>query len=276
MLTDASAKLRTSVRSVPDDVEQIIIFSDVHAHLQPLEAFEREINALTGAYHLVCNGDLLYGGIHPVEAVDWIMQHVGEWATVGNHDQIGFALGYECEPQPPHTEVGALQRLSEAQREYLLTLPHRLEISWRGKRIVCMHGHVARDGRSCSWLSHPATQIADFCETDSDLSVASHTHFAYRHETNGTFMANTGSIASPILAVENAGGMHIQSGEDEIVAGDNLRSSFLIVREEAQRLVPEIRRFDYDRKSVIDEMFETGHDAAPIHRGWLTEGIIRM
>ena len=34
--------------------------------------------------------------------------------------------------------------------------------------------------------------------------------------------------------------------------------------------------YDQRQKSVIDEMFETGHDAAPVHRGWLTEGIIRM
>jgi predicted phosphodiesterase len=276
MATDPTDNLRTSTGDVPDEIDQIVIFGDVHGHLPPLEAFEREISGLEGATHLICNGDLIYGGIHPVEAIEWVMQHVGNWTTSGNHDEIGFQFGYDCEPQPPHTEVGALQRLSDTQRNFLRSLPHRLVISWRNRRIVCMHGHRSRDDRSCSWLSDPTTQTANFLEEDADLCAASHTHFAYRKDSGGRIMVNPGSIASPILGVEGANGIHIQSGETEIEAGDNLRSSFVIIREKNGRLEPEIRRFDYDRQLIIDEMFATEHGAAEIHRGWLLDGVIRM
>lgn len=184
--------------------------------------------------------------------------------------------GYDGEPQPIHTEVGALQSLSDTEREYLRGLPHRLELTWRGHRIVCMHGHRSVDGRDCSWLSSPADQVADFAERDADLVAVGHTHFPHIHDGGECTVANPGSVASPILAVAYSDTFHVQSGEESVVAGENLRSSFLLVGEDAGQLRPEIVRFDYDRDAVLEDMRAAGHEHLDVHRGWLCEGIVRF
>jgi putative phosphoesterase len=273
---NVSSSVTTSSRIIANDVDQIVIFSDAHGHRQALAALEQSLAALNGTYHVVCNGDIIYGGISPVESIQWVMQHAADTTTCGNHDEAGFTFGYEGEPQPAYTEVGALQRMSDAERDYLRSLPQRLELTWRDRRIVCMHGHRSVEGKDCSWLSSPDAQIACFAESAADLVALGHTHFAYIHQGDDCIVANSGSIGSPILAVAFPSNFHVQSGGGAVVAGDNLRSSYLLIREADGKLQPEIVRFDYDRTAVLDEMEAAGHDGLDVHRGWLLEGIIRV
>ena len=266
--------IRSACHQVDDSIERLLIISDIHSNLQPLLIFDELRKGLEGSYQLVFNGDLFSGGCRPVETAEWVIEHVGELATLGNHDEQMLRCTDVDDEHPPYSEPGAYQRLSAEQREFFQQLPHRLELDWRGKRIILMHGHVTMEGRNGSWMATPDQQIANFDEPGADLFVASHTHYAFVQQVGDGLFANTGTMCLPILGIETDDGLHVQSGREEIRPDDDRRTSFLSVTVEGGQLKAEIVRFDYDRESVLEEMKEEGRTDLELFRKWLSEGIV--
>ena len=266
--------MKTSAHRLDDSIGRLLIVSDIHSYTQSLEAFDELRLHMEGRNEVIFNGDLFHGGAKPVETAEWVMTNAGEFATIGNHD-TEMLRGADDLEYPPFIEAGAYQRLSKNQREYFRNRPHRLEFTWRGKCIVLMHGHIMMDGRPGSWLSPPDEQIANFAESGADLFVTSHTHYAFVREIPGGLYANTGSMSATILGVENAIGLHLQSGKDEFGPGDDPRSSFLSVTESGGKLHLEIVRFDFDRQAALDDLEAAGHPRLKFLRKWLTDGIIK-
>lgn len=263
--------IRTRTRTLDDTLDRLIILSDIHAHLPPLKAFDQARLRLKGRNQVLFNGDLCFGGPRPAEAAVWLQDTVGELATLGNHDE-GMLRGAQGE-HPPYTERGAYLRLNEKQRDYFRQLPHRWIFSWRGKKIVLMHGHLTRDEKAGSWQAVPEEQIANFLDPTADLCVTGHTHYAFIRRVARTLFANCGSISAPILAVLNESGLHPQSGGKELTADDDPRSCFLSVTESGGSLDVEIIRFQDDREATLREMREAGHPRLELYTRWLTDGI---
>lgn len=264
--------IRSAEHQIDDNVEHLLVISDVHGCVQPLSAFDEIRSGVEGRSVVAFNGDAFSGGARPVEVAAWIIDNVGDLATIGNHDETMLA-GAEGE-NLSFTEPGAYQRLSRQQRDYFGDKPHRLELSWHGKRIVLMHGHINRHGDAGSWLASPDEQSQVFHQADADLCVVSHTHYAYIREGNRTIMANTGSMAFPLLGIKEENGLHTQSGKPEIGPDEDFRSSFLDITLRNDRLLVELNRFEYDRGATLDEIKDAGHPDHEGMEGWLTTGIV--
>ena len=264
--------IRTLKHDVDDSIERLLIVSDVHAFIEPLHVFDKLRAAMRGKSQVVFNGDLYCGGVRPVEATDWVMRNAGELATLGNHDED--ALRGNEGSQPPFTEAGAWQRLRDDQRDWLRIRPHRLELSWRGRRIVAMHGHLTREGRPIPWYATPEEQIAAFGESDADLCLTGHTHFAFVRQSHNIHVANSGSMFAAIVARDERGVIRAQSGKPEVSPDDETRCSFLSVTESQQKVHVEIVRFDYDRKASIVELERAEHAYLRDYRRLLLEGIV--
>lgn len=266
--------IRAVQQTLPDDLDRLLITSDIHGHLQPLEAFDQLRAAMPGRSQVLFNGDVCYGGPFPAEAADWVRKNAGELATTGNHDELMFEAADAG--QPPYTEAGAYECLSDEARDYFRTLPHRLELTWRQRRIVLMHGHVTADDSAVSWLATPDEQVSRFANPDADLCTFGHTHYPYVRQCDGTIYANSGSLSSTILATENRGVLRPQSGLSEIGPDEETRSTFLEVTEAGGQLQVEIVRFDFDRQALLDDMQQFGWPHMALSRRWIAEGVIEL
>jgi predicted phosphodiesterase len=267
--------IKTATHQLPDSVDRLLIVGDIHSYLQPLQVFDALRARMAERTEVLFNGDLFQGGAKPVETAQWVLSNVGDLATVGNHDEA-MLRGTGGSVQPPFTEAGAYQRLSKNQREYFRNRPHRLVLTWRGKNIVLMHGHIRMDGHPGSWMAPPEEQIARFSEPAVDLFVTSHTHCAFVREVVNGYFANTGSVSATLLGVEEKSGLHVQSGKDTIGPDDDRRSSFLSVSESEGSLRVDIERFEYDREAALKDLEDAGHPEIDLIRRWLTEGILRV
>ena len=252
----------------------MLIFSDLHTFLSPLRAMDAVRAGYGGREQVIFNGDNYHGGLQPIETTQWIMDHAGPLATLGNHDEAMLATkGEGGVSPPPCTEPGAYQVLSAEQREYVAGLPHRLALEWRGVKIVVMHGHVTPGGGEGSYRWSPSEQIEHFVDGSADLYVLGHTHYAYVEEVDGGIAANSGSAAVPILAFADDEGVHPQSGR-ETIEGEDLRCSFMSVTEDGGKPAVEIVRFDYDRDAMVAEFAWAGEEHLTTFRRWLAEGVL--
>ena len=271
----------TKTHRLDDDIERLLVVSDLHSHREPIEGFERARAKLDGRSQMLFNGDAFYGGPRPVEAATWIIEKVGDLATLGNHDVAmnqSEKNARTSEPlSPPYTEPGAYERLNTEQRDFFRGLPLRLEVTWRDRRIVLMHGHVNVDNTVVEWICAPPEQAVHFAEPDADLVVLSHSHWPYVVEIDGMRVANTGSLALTSVGVQQVGAnkLHLQNGDAELPpGGGDLRSSFLSITEANGELVPEIIRFDYDREAALEDVIQSEAPDQEFRRRWLREGIM--
>jgi predicted phosphodiesterase len=267
---------RTDIRAVAhaldDAVEHLLVVSDIHAHLAPLEAFDR-LRAGYGPHTQVAfNGDLFFGGPRPREAAEWLIRTVGELATIGNHDR---PPPEDAGPtDPPYTERGAYQRLTAPQREYFYSRPHRVVLSWRGKQIVLTHGHLTMDRRPASWMALPAQQISDFLEDGADLCTIGHTHYPFQRKCGKTIFANSGSMSATILGVRQNGGLYVQNGDAQLAPDADPRTSFLHVTVSGGRLRAEIVRFEFDQEAALADLKQAGYQQLDVIRRWMQTGIL--
>jgi predicted phosphodiesterase len=266
--------VRTASHAVPDSVGAIIVFSDLHAHALPLPQLAAAMAGIDANALLVFNGDLFHGGPAPVEAFEWVTSRVGELFVAGNHDENMLRMADEP-AAPPSTEAGAYQRLTAAQRGYIASRPHRLELSWRGHRIALMHGHLTPDGQPGSWRASPAEQATAFFDPAFSLCVTSHTHCASIDRRPDGIMANTGSTSAPILCSQLDGEPtpRRQSG-DATATDDDPRPSFLAISSEHGQIDAEIVRFDYDRPAAVAALAAAGEPRMTFYTRLLLDGFV--
>ena len=268
--------IQSALHQLDNTIDRLLIVSDIHGYVRPLEVFDALHAAMGGRSQIVFNGDMCTAGLWPAEAMQWTRRNAGELAVLGNHDEeiLQGAPIEGAEGGHLHfTEAGAYQPFSDEARDYFRRLPDRLVLSWRSKRIVLMHGHINADGKAVSWRASPEEQSAHFVESDADLCVMSHTHYAYVRQHGGTICANSGSMSLPFIGVQDEQGLHLHSGKAEISPDDDFRCSFLVVTAPDGELQVEIVRLDYDRQAELQDHHQTSSPIASRVTQMLLEGI---
>ena len=252
---------------------RLLIVSDAHGFRQPLAGFEARAR-LDARTQVIFTGDMVRGGPWPHVVTQWVMEHAGPLAVRGNHDDVMLAGGDPDDS--PCTDTGAHYSLSPEQRDYVRSLPHRLELHWRGARIVCWHGHVNQEEEHVSWLLHPDEQSAAFPETGADLCVLSHTHHPHVLSRGSSLVANTGSLSLVASGVRQKSGMFLPNGKNDLDAVWDVRGSYLSVTSKDGGLDVEIVRFDFDREGALADLEEAGATNMAFHRSWLLDGIVDL
>ena len=265
---------RTAEHHVDDSAERLVVISDTHSHLEPLEALAVALGSPDSRTQFLVCGDLFFGGIRPVESLDWVMQHAGSKCVVGNHDQS--VLSRPEGADHPFVESGAARLLRDDQFDYLESLPEELTLRWRGHTLRLVHGHRHRTGESVSWQATVAEQVRVFLDREVDAVFLGHTHFPYIVQQNGTWIANPGSTALNILALESKSGELLPRGGcgvPEFSIGGPAFSSFISVTEAEGRLALELEHFDYDREEMLDESRAAGQTRMPELERWVRTGV---
>lgn len=254
---------------IDPNITRLLIVSDAHGFRQPIAALEPQAE-LDDTTQVIFTGDLVCGGPWPREVTQWVMEHAGPLALLGNHDVVMLKEGNP--DHSPCTDTGAHHCLTRELREYVRSLPYRLELHWRDTRIVCWHGHVDENGDDVSWLLTPEEQSGAFPEPNADLCVLSHTHHPYVLSRGAGLVANTGSLSRVTAGVRRKDGMFLPSGKK---AGEpDVRGSYLSVTKSNDGLDVDIIRFDFDREGAIADLEQAGETNMDFHREWFRDGIV--
>ena len=265
--------IREKTIQVDEDIESLLIVSDIHAFKQPLDAFDKICSEWAKPFQIVFNGDLFAGGVCPDHAVQWVIEKVGAFATLGNHDEA-MLNSQGVGSDDPHTESGAYRRLTDDQKAYFRSLPHRLLLNWRGQRIGLMHGHINQHGEPGSWLQSPDEVIRRFSDPEVDLSITGHTHFPFVKRQGTTIYANSGSLSATILGIVHDGSVVVSHGGQHCLDHEDARSSFLAVRMDNGKLQVDVVRFDYDRAAAINDMKSAGRRRIDLLERLINQGVL--
>ena len=265
--------MQTRRIEVDTDVDSLRVVSDLHSFIEPLRALDVELASRPGSAQVVVAGDIISGGANPAEVVEWVRGNAGDFAVLGNHDQTAL-LGGEGE-HPPYGEAGGYLRLDRGQAEYYQSLPHVLELAWKGQVIRVMHAHRTLSGRNVSWMAKPSELLAWFADPAVTLTITAHTHYPFVAEQNGCRVANCGSACGLLLGLEHEDGSISPWGDEPAFeAPPQIYSTFLSLTVEQGELQVAIERFDYDRAAAIDRLRVANDPYVESRKRWLETGVV--
>src|SRR5215471_19648387 len=85
---------------------KVLILSDVHANRAALDAV---VAAEPETEKVLCLGDLVAYGPHPVECVEWAMRKGADaWLLQGNHDRAVAAKNEDPRCSPPYRHLAKM------------------------------------------------------------------------------------------------------------------------------------------------------------------------
>lgn len=254
-------------------VDSLLVMSDLHSFIEPLQVLDGKLASCPRSVQVIVAGDILSGGANPIETVEWVRRHAGEFAVLGNHDEA--SLREEEGDHPPYTEAGAHQRLDQQQIEYMQALPCILELTWKGTLIRVMHGHRTSSGESVSWMAKPSEMLTRFADPAVAITVVGHTHYPFVAEQDGCRVANCGSTSGLLLGLQHQDGSISPWGDDAAFkAPSEIYSTFLSIIFERGELQTTIEHFDYDRAKAIRRLREEGDPNVENRKLWLETGVV--
>jgi predicted phosphodiesterase len=208
------------------------LVSDIHANLPALKAVLDQIALnprVDATFHL---GDLVGYGPWPNETVDLLIDN--EIAGIsGNYDSTVATNAAHCgcrsenarQEELSHVSFGwTKEHVSPRTREYLGSLPFRLDIKPRGGHapgptLILVHGTP-----TLNTLYWTEDRPDSFCLKMAQLAGASagdviafgHTHMPWKRTVEGIHFVNTGSVGRPKDGDWRAGYAIVDLGGDEV------------------------------------------------------------
>ena len=180
---------------------KLLIVSDLHANWPALQAV---IAAEPESDGVICLGDIVNYGPHPVPCIEWVRMHARPgWGLQGNHDR---ALAYSEDPrcsEPFQPLAAAMQRYTESQLgqpalDFLASLPTRQTHTVGGARFFLCHAvpseplyTYVQAGEVKRW----ASEI--MAAGRPDFLLLGHTHRGFTLRVGATLIVNPGSVGQP-------------------------------------------------------------------------------
>jgi len=239
---------------------RIAIISDVHGNLTALDAVLADLRQQKPdvIFH---GGDLPYGGSHPAEVIDCIVQE-GWKGVLGNTDVLLWdssarpALETSAPKLKPLFKVlfelcGPATRkiIGEPRLAWLRQLPMEL----RHDNLVLMHASPGNVWRAPMDTADDAEMETAYGHLKTGIVVYCHIHRPFIRNVGSMTVCNTGSVGSPYDGDPRASYLMIDDGKSAIrrVAYD--------VEKEVGRLLAS----DYPYKEWIAEMRRKGSYVPP-------------
>ncbi len=173
---------------------KILIVSDIHGNFDALSALPEDYDELWVL------GDLVNYGPEPAEVVEYVMEKA-DIVVRGNHDQC---LGYGDDPRcsarframAEATRKFSEKALNSAHKQYLQSLPERLELKRSQTRFFLCHAtpsdplYEYRRAESDKWID-------DCVQLRADVILVGHTHMPFIRSFNRQTLVNPGSLGQP-------------------------------------------------------------------------------
>jgi putative phosphoesterase len=212
----------------------IAAIADVHSNL---EALKKVFGKIKNCEMILNAGDIVGYNANPNECVDVIRKSKIK-SVLGNHDHAcitGDTVGMN--PIAAEAVAWTRKRLGDDGMKCLRKLPEKLEIVYKGKRIVVLHGS-------------PADPINDYVfpwtlerifekflkDAKADILILGHTHVPFVKKLECGIVVNPGSVGQP--------------------RDHNRDASYALI--DVIRMDAKIFRVDYDIPKVCDEILRAG------------------
>jgi putative phosphoesterase len=167
---------------------RVVVFSDVHGNRVALDAVLEQMARLNPD-HVICGGDLAFGGPDPEAAVTRIMT-MGIPCIRGNTDEWLVPEAGDCEPITAWTRG----RLSPASREYLRALP----FEYRLDDLLVVHATPWSVSDVVPKDAGPAQLRRLLDEGRAAVVVYGHIHLGWIGRVpGGGLVVNSGSVGFP-------------------------------------------------------------------------------
>lgn len=226
------------------------IISDVHGNLTALDAVLADLRQQKPdvIYH---GGDLPYGGSHPAEVIDCVVQE-GWKGVLGNTDEMLWdssarpALEASAPKLKPLFQVlfdlcgpATTQMIGPSRLDWLRELPAEL----RHDNLVLMHASPGNVWRAPMDTASDAELETTYAQLNAGIVVYCHIHRPFVRKVGMMTVCNTGSVGSPY-------------------DGD-LRSSYLLITDGQ----PAIRRVEYDVEKEVRRLLASDYP----YKEWIAE-----
>jgi putative phosphoesterase len=186
-------------------LNQITIFSDIHANLPALQAVLADIEA-RGLGNLYCLGDLVGYGTFPNQVIAAIRGRDIP-TLMGNYDQGVGHSSDDCGCAYKTPEAKALgnrsiawtnRHTSDENKTYLRGLPAHIQVQLGGLRVLLVHGSP-RKVNEYLYEDRPDRGLERLLDmADADVLVCGHTHLPYHKVLpSGRHVVNDGSVGKP-------------------------------------------------------------------------------
>jgi putative phosphoesterase len=173
---------------------KIVIISDLHGNYEALRALPETYDELWVL------GDLVNYGPEPAEVVDFVKAH-SPVIVRGNHDQsIGFDEDPRCtaryQKMAEATRRFTASVLDEEQKQFLRSLPLRMELQRQNKRFYLCHAKPSDSlygycpGDSPDWINEALS-------VNADVLLVGHTHTPFIRHIGAGLVVNPGSLGQP-------------------------------------------------------------------------------
>ncbi|MDH4139657.1 MAG: metallophosphatase family protein [Coriobacteriia bacterium] len=254
---------------------RIALFSDVHGNILALDAVLADIGRASLFEEAYCLGDVVGYGPRPTEVIDRL-RSLDVRTIRGNYDQgIGDESGscgchYSTEQA---RSAGAASYeftsrvVSEAGKEWLLSLPTQIRIEERGVSLLLTHGSPRKINEYLT-LDRTDVQLARLAvAAQADVVCVGHVHVPYHRaiavdEGFVIHYVSSGSVGKPKDGDSRACWVELWLGDAEDVAlvckGDSAAGPAGASEEGAIWAGIVVHRVPYDVEAVVGEMLEAG------------------
>lgn len=180
------------------------VIADVHSNIFALNAALEDIKK-RGIERIFCAGDLVGYAPFPNEVIETIKK--AKIPTVmGNYDEATAYFKPTCGcdyPNEKAAEIGnqsiawTKKHTSEASKEFLKTLPGKIEFMEKEKKVLIVHGSP-RQINEYLYETRPKEELKEIMnETEADVLICGHTHLPYHKIINDKHLINAGSVGKP-------------------------------------------------------------------------------
>jgi len=234
---------------------RIAVIGDVHGNKYALESVLQDIKT-RDVDTLVCMGDLVGYMPFPHEVIENIREnHI--LVIKGNHDERIAGLdrvtdqtfkdvSYE-DAQKSASALYINKLLSEADVEYLKTLPDQIKLEIGAYKVLFVHGSP----NSISEYMYDDVELLNGIGqfANANVIVSGHTHLPYHTQSEGIHYLNPGSVGKPKHGNSNAMYMLMD-------VSDNVSAQFIEVSYDLEKMVEAIYKDPYIADGIAKNLVE--------------------
>ena len=203
---------------------RILLLGDIHSNKV---AFEQVLEDAGHVERILCTGDIVDYNPWPLESIILAQNHMIT-SVLGNHDRDsarGTPIGYN-----PYAEISCLwtyEQLTPNTRQYLLSLPEKVELTVNHIRLFICHG--SPNDLVDEYIYPPPITTKETLrtflrKTEARLVILGHTHIPFIESFPEGYVVNPGSVGQPRSGNPKASYMILNVDDREVNIEHHLAS----------------------------------------------------
>lgn len=214
---------------------EIVIFSDIHANLEALQAISDNIHN----FPIYCAGDIVNYGANPKEVIQWLMERNVE-SVLGNHDYA--IVNEDTKWFNTKAEVSinwTSKNLDSSSKKYLSSLKKNIIVNINKLKMLIVHGSPFDNLFEYVYpVTHEHLFDLYLKKFNVDIIVMGHTHIPFIWKRKNGLIINPGSVGQP------------RSG--------NNKASYIVLKQDKKNIEVELKLTSYDIETAAKKIKESG------------------